>query len=156
MDKLSKIVKTIPATGTKAVRTTEEIPRKVLMKIEDGETGRTKCAAFVEIADTPALCRRGLSKRASIGPRDGMWFDCHGPFWMKDTEFPLDLCYLDRNGTVTEKVAMAKDKLGRTTYPRKNASSEQAVEFPAGFCRRHGIEVGDRLVPLSEVVRSKS
>jgi len=145
MKKISKLVKRIPAVGHEAG---DEVPKRVLMKFEDGETGRTKCAAFIEIADTQPLRTRGLSKRASIGRNDGMWFDCRGPFWMKDVEFPLDLCYLDESGAVTEKIAMAKDKAGRTLYSRTKYASVQAVELPAGFCDRHGIKVGDFLVPL--------
>lgn len=147
--KTSKLVKTIPAVGHKA--DPHDIPKKVLMKFEDGETGKTKCAAFVEIADTEPLRRRGLSKRASLGRSEGMWFDCHGPFWMKDVEFPLDLCYLDEYGKVTEKVAMVKDKEGRTLYPRQKYASVQAIELPAGFCDKNGIKIGDFLVPLAEI-----
>ena len=80
-----------------------------------------------------------------------MYFDCKGPFWMKDVEFPLDLCYLDESGVVTEKVAMAKDKTGSTLYPRKNMESIQAIELPAGYCSEHGIKIGDILVPMMRI-----
>ena len=73
MDKKSLIVKKVPATGTK-VDSERDLPRRVVMKIKDGETGKTKCAAFVEIADTDALRRKGLSKRASLGRMSGMFF----------------------------------------------------------------------------------
>ena len=145
MNKRSKLVKRIPGMAE------ADIPKKVLMKFEDPETAHTKCAMVVEIADTRDLRERGLSKRASIGKSSGMYFDCHGPFWMKDVEFPLDLCYLDESGAVTEKVAMAKDKLGRTLYPRKSANSVQAIELPAGFCSKHGIKIGDTLVPMVRI-----
>lgn len=148
MLKLSKLIKKIPAVGRKA---DGEVPKRVLMKFEDRDTGAVKCAAFVEIADTQALRTKGLSKRASIGRNDGMWFDCHGPFWMKDVEFPLDLCYLDSYGAVTEKVAMARDKSGSTLYPRTKFDSVQAVELPAGYCERHGIQIGDVLVPMMRI-----
>ena len=147
MLKLAKIVKTIQAVAHKA----DEVPKKVLMKFEDRDTAKTKCAAVVEIADTQELRRKGLSKRASLGKSAGMYFDCHGPFWMKDVEFPLDLCYLDENGAVTEKVAMAKDKLGTTLYPRKYSYSIQAIELPHGYCDKHGIRVGDVLVPIARI-----
>lgn len=146
MIKISKIIKKIEGMARKA-----DVPRKVLMKIEDGDTGATKCAMVVEVADTDKLRRRGLSKRASMKPMSGMYFDCHGPFWMKDVEFPLDLCYLDEAGRVTEKVAMAKDKAGRTLYSRQKFASVQAIELPAGFCNKKGVKVGDLLVPLSKI-----
>lgn len=146
MKKLSKLVKRIEGKAQLA-----EVPKKVLMKIEDGETGATKCAMVVEIADTQDLRRKGLSKRASLGPASGMYFDCHGPFWMKDVEFPLDLCYLDEKGRVTEKVAMAEDREGRTLYPRRKYDSVQAIELPSGFCDAKGVSIGDFLVPLSRI-----
>ena len=146
MLKLSKIIKRIDGMARKA-----DIPKKVLMKIEDGDTGSTKCAMVVEIADTADLRRRGLSKRASMKPSSGMYFDCRGPFWMKDVEFPLDLCYLDEAGRVTEKVAMAKDKDGKTLYPRTKAASVQAIELPAGFCDKKGVKIGDFLVPIAKI-----
>lgn len=148
MRKISRMLKKIQGNMS-LVR--EEVPRKVLMKIEDGDTGKTKCASFVEIADTPYLRRLGLSKRASLGKSSGMYFDCRGPFWMKDVEFPLDLCYMDEYGAITEKVAMPEDRNGSRTYPRCLPESVQAVEFPAGYCERHGISLGDVLVPISRI-----
>lgn len=150
MDKESVIVKKVPAVGTK-VESEKDLPRKVVMKIKDGETGKTKCAAFVEIADTQELRRKGLSKRAALGKMSGMFFDCHGPFWMKDVEFPLDLCYVDEYGKVTEKMAMSVDKEGRTLYPRTKTASVNAIELPSGFCDKHGIKIGDVLVPAKMV-----
>lgn len=153
MDKRSKLVKMVPAVGTK-VDSGRDLPRKVVMKIKDGETGKVKCAAIVEIADTPELRTRGLSKRASLGKMSGMFFDCHGPFWMKDVEFPLDLCYVDDYGKVTEKVAMELDKEGRNLYPRTKFASVSAIELPHGFCDRHGIKVGDVFEPARMVKRN--
>lgn len=147
MLKFAKIVKIIEGKAQLA----PEVPKKVLMKIEDGDSGATKCAMVVEIADTPALRTLGLAKRASLNKVSGMWFDCHGPFWMKDVEFPLDLCYLDEKGMVTEKVAMAKDKEGKTLYPRQKEASVQAIELPAGFCDKNGVKIGDFLVPLAKI-----
>lgn len=147
MIKWSKIIKRISGVATKS----SDVPKKVLMKFESPKTGKTKCAMVVEIADTQELRRKGLSKRASLGKNAGMYFDCNGPFWMKDVEFPLDLCYLDEAGRVTEKVAMAKDKLGRTLYPRQKSASIQAIELPYGYCDKKGIKIGDILVPVSKI-----
>lgn len=149
-EKRSKLVKTIPGIGRKADAESPSM-KKVVMAIEDGDTGKTKCAAFVEIADTEGLRRRGLSKRAALGKASGMYFDCHGPFWMKDVEFPLDLCYLNDKGEITEKVAMPVDKQGTVTYPRQDPTSIQAIEFPFGYCDRHGIKIGDVVVPMLRI-----
>ena len=152
MKKKSKLTKIVDCVGYETnARLENEIPKKVLMKIEDGDTCRTKCAAFIEIADTPYLQSKGLMKRASLGNASGMWFDCKGPFWMKNVEFPLDLCYIDNKGVITEKMAMAKDKKGRTLYRCKKAESVQAIELPYGFCDKHGIKIGDAFVPVLRI-----
>jgi POT family proton-dependent oligopeptide transporter len=53
--------------------------------------------------------------------------------------------------TEQEKIAMAKDKLGRTLYPRQKYASIQARELPAGYCTEHGIKIGDVLVPMVRI-----
>lgn len=140
------MVKKVPATGTKSdgSEVKFDAPVPVVFK---GRDGKPKCAAFVELADTPERRAAGLSKRASLGKMAGMVFDCRGPFWMKDVEFPLDLLFTDDSGTVTEKTAMAVDKSGRILYSSLDPSSTHAIELPSGFCDRHGIEVGDSVVP---------
>lgn len=154
MDKSSKMVKKVPAVGTKADGDESdavefEPPVPVVFKGSDGEV---KCAAFVELADTPERRRVGLSKRASLGKMSGMVFDCTGPFWMKDVEFPLDLLFTDEYGRITEKTAMAVDRDGDNLYPAHKYDSANAIELPLGFCDRHGVEIGDVVVP-AEVAR---
>ncbi len=157
MDKSSKMIKKVPVVGTKAdvddvVDDVEfEPPVPVVFKNKDG---KVKCAAFVELADTPKRRARGLSKRASLGKMSGMIFDCTGPFWMKDVEFPLDLLFTDEYGKITEKTAMALDKEGDNLYPAHKYDSANAIELPFGFCDRHGVEVGDRVETADLVSRS--
>lgn len=145
MEARASLVKRIEGIGKKV---SDTVPKRIAMRFEDGRTGKMKAAAIVKVADTYPLRVKGLSKVASIGSLDGMFFDCKGPFWMKDVEFPLDICWLDRDGRVTEKTAMAKDKTGSTVYPAEKTASVSAIELPSGFCDRFGIGVGDRLVPV--------
>ena len=148
MKKSSKMVKKVTAVGTKADDPEVEFDPPVPIVFKDRK-GKVKCAAFVELADTPERRARGLSKRASLGKMAGMVFDCAGPFWMKDVEFPLDLVFTDKYGRITEKTAMAIDRDGDNLYPAHKYDSENAIELPYGFCDRHGIEVGDRAVTAS-------
>ena len=134
------MTKLVPATG---VRFDPPVP--VVFR-DPG--GRTKCAAFLEFADTPERRRVGLSKRASLGAMSGMLFDCAGPFWMKDVAFPLDLVFTDESGRITEKTAMALDRDGDNLYPAHRYESANAIELPSGFCDAHGVEVGDEVVPV--------
>ena len=136
------MVKRVPAAGS-GVRFDPPVP--VVFR---GRGGRAKCAAFLEFADTPERRRAGLSKRASLGRMSGMLFDCTGPFWMKDVEFPLDLVFTDESGRITEKTAMALDRDGSRRYPAGRTDSANAIELPSGFCDAHGVEVGDEVVPV--------
>jgi len=113
------------------------------VSFRDGRTGRRKCSVSLELADTPERRARGLSKRAALADGHGMFFDCRGPFWMKDVEFPLDLVFTDSSGRVTEKTAMPVDKKGSRLHSAHDPDSENAVELPYGFCSRHGVSVGD-------------
>ena len=60
----------------------------------------------LEIADNPLSRSRGLSKRESLCPTCGMIFihrqESTYPFWMKNTHFPLDIIWLDKNGKVVD------------------------------------------------------
>jgi uncharacterized membrane protein (UPF0127 family) len=151
MDKSSKMVKKVPAVGTRADPEDVKFEPPVPVVFKD-RRGKVKCAAFVELADTPERRARGLSKRASLGKMSGMVFDCAGPFWMKDVEFPLDLLFTDEYGRITEKTAMDLDKDGDNLYPAHKYDSANAIELPLGFCDRHGIEVGD-VVSAASVTR---
>lgn len=140
--KQASMVKKVEGVGEKPTR-----KDMLVFRFCDKDTGKVKAAAVIEMTDTREDRRIGLSKRASLSKFGGMYFECRGPFWMKDVEFPLDLCYLDEYGTVTEKYAMAEDRDGKTLYPAENPASSSAVELPSGFCDKYGISVGDRVVP---------
>lgn len=147
-EKGAKMTKKVDAVGEKV---DDREMKRLAFRFRDGKTSRTKCAAFVEIADTAERRRVGLSKRASMDDMGGMFFDCKGPFWMKDVNFPLDLCYLDEHGAITEKIAMAKDVDGTKLYPRTKEASVHAIELPAGFCDRFGLKVGDYITVEGKV-----
>lgn len=137
--KSARLEKRVPAVGREAG------PERVAFSFRGGD-GRTKGLSFLEIADDHASRRRGLSKRASLSPIGGMFFDKAGAFWMRDTNFPLDLVFVDEYGKITEKMAMAVDPDGTKIYsPTKEAA--HAIELPAGFCERRGIVEGDYVVP---------
>ena len=60
----------------------------------------------LEIANNPLSRSRGLSKRQSLCSTCGMIFvyqkESIYPFWMKNTRFPLDIIWLDKNGKVVD------------------------------------------------------
>jgi len=150
LSKKAKMVKKVPATGE--LLSDDEIKRifgKPKAFCVKDESGKVKCAAFLEIADTFEKRTRGLSKRASLGKMSGMIFDCTGPFWMKDVEFPLDLVFTDDKGKITEKMAMPVDKEGKARYPAQKSASTHAIELPYGFFDKNGLKIGDFIVPAA-------
>lgn len=58
-----------------------------------------------ELADTPEKRERGLGGRASLGPRQAMYFPFPSAgrwvFWMKDMRFPIDIIWI-RDGRVVD------------------------------------------------------
>jgi len=94
----------------------------------------------VLVAATEAQRQRGLmdAPDAELGGYDGMLFvfpdDSIGGFWMKDTEVPLSLAYLDADGYVVSSVDMDPCEPGTErcgSYPPDGAY-RTALEVPKG------------------------
>lgn len=112
----------------------------------------------LDVADTEALRQRGLMYRTSLPPTEGMIFvfEQKGfyPFWMKNTLIPLDLFWLDERGTIVS-IQHAIPPCGNTSEqdddcptfpPRAGTSALYVIETAAGFARKHGVQVGQRVV----------
>ena len=60
----------------------------------------------LEIAKSAIQKSRGLSNRNSLCPNCGMIFiyriESIYPFWMKNTLIPLDIIWIDKNGTIVD------------------------------------------------------
>ncbi len=101
----------------------------------------------VELAEREWEKRKGLMYRKHLDPLRGMLFvypaEGRHTFWMKNTYIPLDMIFIGANRRVVEIVANAKplstESLGGT------APSQFVLEVVAGFCKKHGVKVGDRV-----------
>jgi uncharacterized membrane protein (UPF0127 family) len=101
----------------------------------------------IEIADSRLETTQGLMYRTQLGPDEGMLFifPFEGPrsFWMKNTQIPLDIVFVNANLRI---VTIRNDAVpfDESSY----ASTEPAkfvVEVNAGYAKKHGIEVGDKI-----------
>ncbi len=107
--------------------------------------GVERAAVRVEIAEDEAGRERGLMFRAHLDENAGMIFVFGAPrvvyFWMKNTKIPLDMIFADQDGKVVGIVADAKPYSEQTVGP--GLPAQYVLEVNGGFCRRHGIGVGD-------------
>ncbi len=99
---------------------------------------------LVEIAATPAARTCGLSHRTNLPEDQGMLFvyPTARPlsFWMKDTQIPLSIAFLDDTGrilSIQKMVPMQVEERYRSPQPAR-----YAIEVNQGWFTRHGIDVG--------------
>lgn len=100
----------------------------------------------VEVAETDAQRRRGLMGRDSLPEDHGMLFVYSRPqtlsFWMRNTEIPLDIAYISRDGVIVDIQQMEPHTEER--HPSREPAM-YALELPRGWFEEHGVEVGDRV-----------
>lgn len=116
-------------------------------------------AFAAEIALTEAQKARGLMFRKSLGEDSAMIFVFDQPrrmsFWMKNTEIPLDIAFLTRDGEITE----IKSMFARDLNPVKSSRGDilYCIEANAGWFSKNKISAGDRLDMrlLAEAVKQK-
>jgi hypothetical protein len=120
------------------------------------ETDRTAAAKLgehtwqVEVAMTSGQRYRGLSGRSHLPDDRGMLFVYPEPqvleFCMRGCDIPIDILFLDAEGTIVNMHAMAvePDRLGRVDYS-SHVPAQYALEIAGGSIRRKGIRIGQRV-----------
>lgn len=109
-----------------------------------------------ELADNADRRAYGLMERSDLAEGHGMLFvypntlEPTGSFWMYRTQVPLDIAFLDPDGTIVAILAMdpcrsPNPELCRTYSP--GVPYRGALEVPQGFLERRGIAAGDRVIP---------
>jgi uncharacterized membrane protein (UPF0127 family) len=103
-----------------------------------------------EIARTEEETSRGLMYRTKMAEDRGMIFAMERmehTFWMKNTCLPLDMLFIDLDGTIVgiaENVPVLNEKSRTVGCP-----STHVLEVNAGWCRRHGVRAGQKVkLPL--------
>ena len=105
---------------------------------------KNKTMFFLDVADTSEKRNYGLMNREFINPNSGMlfiWKDLQKrTFWMKNTNFDLDLFFLDKEGQVIEIYKKAKALSEDIIYNK--IKSMYVLELGAN---QHQIKKGDKL-----------
>jgi uncharacterized membrane protein (UPF0127 family) len=109
------------------------------------DTGTAEHSFEVEIADDPQERARGLMFRREMAAEHGMLFDFgeeqQASFWMENTHIPLDMIFINDDGTV--------DSIAERTTPlsRRSVVSDGPVryvlEINGGLSDELGIGPGD-------------
>lgn len=100
----------------------------------------------VEIADTRGLREQGLMNRDSLPADYGMLFvypdELIRSFWMRNTRIPLDIAFIDRNGSIinVEQMQPQTDENTLSAGP-----AMYALEMNLGWFEANGVGPGDRL-----------
>jgi uncharacterized membrane protein (UPF0127 family) len=87
--------------------------------------------------------------RKSMPENEGMVFVYPEPemlsFWMKNTEIPLSLAYIDETGKIFQLVDMKPhDETGRGS----TAPAQYVLEVNVGWFKKHRIKTGDQVEDL--------
>ena len=116
----------------------------------DGEVSIFKNDSLIqtiEFAKNDEERALGLMYRSSMDEHQGMWFifpeEAPRSFYMRNTEIPLDIIYLDKDKKV---VSIAKNA---RPYDETSLPSEKpamyVLEINGGLSDKWGIEKGDRM-----------
>ena len=98
----------------------------------------------MEVAKTPEERTKGLMGRKHLGKNEGMLFifeaeDYHG-FWMKDTQIPLSIAFIDKEGQIVRITDMKPFALESHPPPKPVL---YALEMERGWFAANGIRAGD-------------
>jgi uncharacterized protein len=101
----------------------------------------------VEIVKTPADIQRGLMYRRSLPESGGMLFRMERrreqTFWMQNTCIPLDMLFVDDDGTIVGIVEGA-EPLTETTRS-VGCPSSWVLEVNGGWTRQNGVRAGQKM-----------
>ncbi len=117
------------------------------LTIYKSETDSVITKFDIEIAETEYETQTGLMYRQSMEQNQAMLFIFpnveHHSFYMKNTEFPLDIIYIDGN------LKIASFQKNAQPYDETGLSSQVPVKFVletnAGLSDRMGLQVGDSI-----------
>jgi uncharacterized membrane protein (UPF0127 family) len=103
----------------------------------------------VEVVTKPADQAQGLMYRRSLGKDSGMLFifrqEAPQSFWMKNTLIPLDMIFISRDLVIVNITTMQPCITDPCPDYTSRQPAQYVLEVNAGYCRSHGIAIGDRI-----------
>lgn len=145
-------------SSTKSMDNFEEKAKKIKMdgfkefdyQIEELEIITSENVSHIitaELADTPHKVMQGLMYRHELAEDKGMLFifseSKERRFWMRNTYVPLDLLYIESNGTI-HHIHHKAVPLDETPLP-SNGPVQFVLEIPGGQAVKRGIQPGDKV-----------
>lgn len=110
--------------------------------------GQKKYHIDMELADTEYERMLGLMYRKEMAENQGMLFifpdEVIRSFWMMNTLISLDMIFIDANKRIVTIHRNTKTQ-SEQSY-QSTAPSKYVLEVVAGFCDRHNIVEGDRII----------
>lgn len=110
-----------------------------------------------EVADDPAEQEAGLMFREKLADGQGMLFVMERPgpagFWMKNTQIPLSIAYIDADGVIAEihDLEPFNERPVRSIFTRV----AYALEVPQGWFTRANIWPGERITGLPKPANAR-
>jgi uncharacterized membrane protein (UPF0127 family) len=104
----------------------------------------------VELAVTIEQHQKGLQRRESLAPDQGMLFVFPEPrpasFWMKDTLIPLDILFFDVDGKVVQIFHNAQPcEFSPCKIYASGEPVRHVLELPAGSAKKASIMLGNKI-----------
>jgi uncharacterized membrane protein (UPF0127 family) len=113
-----------------------------------GPGNESRATVSVELAQTSPQRERGLMYRSSLAEDAGMLFifkdPVHASFWMHNTQIPLDMVFAGSDRRIIGIIANAEPY--NDSPLEVPGFSQYVLELNGGFCKKHDIKAGDRLV----------
>jgi uncharacterized membrane protein (UPF0127 family) len=112
------------------------------------ENGTTLATVEVRIADTAAKRYTGLSDTDALPSGEGMLFVHDGvanrTYVMREMSFPLDIVFVDADGTITTiHHAATPSNTSDGDLRQYSGRAKWVLEVPRGWANETGVEVGD-------------
>ncbi|GCF14021.1 hypothetical protein Harman_19560 [Haloarcula mannanilytica] len=116
---------------------------------------RQLATVSVNISFTRSQRYVGLSETESLGPDEGMLFvheeESQHTYVMRNMSFPLDIIFIDANGTITTIHHAPTPPEGEQYSEEYPGYGKYVLEVNRGWTNRTGVEVGDRVELPPEV-----